>query len=99
MKKLYYNIRRRIKRTTARLTDNARLLFHFTPWGRAHCRAAALKYRMSPLWRDRAALFGLEWADDVFASNPKEIDLFKYFARKDRKLLVRIVFTPFSVMP
>ena len=88
---VYYRTRAKINKTVA-------WLIAVSPWYRAYLRAAMVKYEESLLYRLRATEFGDEWAFQHFADNSKhELSIFKWQVKKDKKLMVRIIFAPFSV--
>lgn len=88
---VYYKIRARINKATA-------WFIAVSPWYRAYLRAAMNKYEESLLYRLRATEFGDEFAMEHFIDNLKgELSIFKWNVRKDKKLMVRIIFAPFSV--
>jgi hypothetical protein len=90
MKKLLNRIRTRINRTAAWILIS-------TPWYSAYVIAAAKVYRESDRWRERVSVLGMDYADRAFYTSPFEIKWFKREARKDKKLMLRVIFAPYSV--
>lgn len=82
---------------TMAIQTSPRMLFYRSPWGKALLLAAAKLYRESDRWRERVDVLGMDYADRAFYSSPFEIRWFKRLALKDRKLMARVIFTPFSI--
>jgi len=74
-----------------------RMLFYRSPWGKALLYAACKVYRESDRWRERVEVLGMDYADDAFSRSPFEIKWFKREAMKDKRLIARVIFTPFSI--
>ena len=91
MKKRYYDLKRLLVLKYAYLKVN-------NPWYHAYLRAAMNKYEDSLLYRLRATEFGDEFAMEHFAHNSRhELPLFKNSVIKDKALMAKIIFLPFSV--
>lgn len=90
MKKLLNRIRRRVNMAVAKILIS-------TPWYSAYIIAAAKVYRESDRWRERVSILGMDYADRAFYTSPFEIKWFKREARKDWKLMLRVIFLPYSV--
>ena len=73
-----------------------RMLPYRTPWYKAFITGCVMKYRESEHWRIRAVELGDEYADQALC--PQELFLWKPKVRADKKLMLRIIFTPYSVM-
>lgn len=74
------------------------MLFARSPWGRAYVISAARIYRESDRWRERVAVMGMDYADEAFINSPFEIMWFKRLVRKDWRLVLKIIFSPYSCM-
>jgi len=69
-----------------------------SPWYRAFLRGATQKYMESPLYRNRMIEFGEDFAKEHFVTNLKhELPFWKWQVKKDKKMIARIIFTPFTV--
>lgn len=90
MKKLLNRFRTRINKAAARILIS-------TPWYSAYIIAAAKVYRESDRWRERVSVLGMDDADRAFYDSPFEIRWFKREARKDKKLMLRVIFMPYSI--
>jgi len=90
MKKLLNRVRTRINQAAAHLLIS-------TPWYSAYIIAAAKLYRESDRWRERVSVLGMDYADSAFYNSPFEIRWFKRLVRKDRKLMLQVIFTPYNI--
>jgi hypothetical protein len=70
-----------------------------TPWYSAFLIASVKKYRESEHWRLRAIELSPEGADEMFTYNLRsELPLWKREVKKDKLLILKIIFLPFSVV-
>jgi hypothetical protein len=74
------------------------LLPYRTVWYKAFIIACTRAYRASDHWRIRATEMSPEEADRMFAENTRtELPLWKHKVKKDTRLMLRIIFTPYSI--
>jgi len=86
-----------LTRSRARVNNAAARFLISTPWYSAYITAAAKVYRESDRWRERVSVMGMDYADRAFYNSPFEIRWFKRLVRKDRKLMLQIIFTPYNI--
>ncbi len=73
-----------------------------TPWCDAYIYAAFEMYTKTPLYRDRITTFNQEFAISSYLGEGGAIGekgFFKSKVRKDKKLMLRIIFAPYSLRP
>lgn len=87
-----------LTKMTGTLINLGAIGFYRTPWGRAYLTSAARIYRESDRWRTRVEVLGMDYADEAFVNSPFEIMWFKRLVRQDRKLVLKIIFSPYSCM-
>ena len=72
------------------------------PWYEAYIYAAFEMYTKTSLYRDRITAFNQEFAISSYLGEGAAIgdsSLFKSKVRKDKKLMLRIIFAPYSLRP
>lgn len=72
------------------------LIIHWTPWYKAFIMSVWNKYKGSELYRLRWIEFSEEMAAELYTY--KEHKLFAYYVRHDVKLMLKILFTPYSIL-
>ncbi len=71
-----------------------------TPWWMAYVTAAWVKYTETTLYRDRLTIAGEEYAFSAYfgeGCSKGNGPHFKHKVRKDKAMMAKIIFTPYSI--
>lgn len=72
------------------------LLIHNTPWYQAFIISVWNKYKESELYRLRWIEFSPEQSAELYSY--KEHKLFAHHVKQDKKLMLKIIFMPYSIL-
>ncbi len=88
---MYKKIRKKIVYSIA-------YLLIVSPWYKAYLTACTKRYKESPMWRNRCVELGDKEADEMFVKNLRtELPFWKWKVKKDKLLMLKIIFAPFSI--
>lgn len=100
----YLYLRMLFLKGSFKVLDHTLSWFYFvwckTPWFRAYAFAAFEEYTKTTLYRDRLIALGKEFALEAYLGEGATIgdrSHFKQKVRKNKKLMFKIIFAPYSV--